>query len=192
MAHRNNATQRQGISVLAVAILLVLIAGGVGFGVYQFMPDRSAKGPTIITHTVQRGTFAYDVVERGEIESSDNIEVRCEVKAQKSSGMTILEVVDEGKMVEAGEVLVRLDASSLEQDKLQQQIKCNSQEAAMITSRNDFEAAEISKKEYVEGTFEQEEQTIQSEIFISEENLRRAQEYLNYSERLSARSYVTP
>ena len=183
---------RSGISVVAVAILLVLIAGGVGYAVFQFMPRNTTKGPTIITHTVQRGTFAYDVVERGEIESSDNVEVRCEVKAQKNSGLTILEVVDEGTLVAKGDVLVRLDASGLEQDLLQQQIKCNSQEAAMITSRNNFESAEISKKEYVEGTFRQEEQTIQSEIFIAEENLRRAQEYLNYSERLSARGYVTP
>ena len=189
---RRSYPPRYGVSVVAVAVFLVLILGGVGYGIYQVLPRKKSNGPTIITHTVQRGTFAYDVVERGEIESSDNVEVRCEVKAQKNSGLTILEVVDEGTVVKKGDVLVRLDASGLEQDLLQQQIKCNSQEAAMITSRNNYESAVISKKEYVEGTFEQEQQTIQSEIFIAEENLRRAQEYLNYSERLSARGYVTP
>lgn len=175
-----------------MAVILLLIASGVAYGVYRWMPERENQGPAIITHTIERGTFAYDVVERGEIESSANVEVRCKVKAQNKSGMTILEVVDEGTRVKEGDVIVRLDASGLEQDLLQQQIRCNSQEAAMITSRNNFEAAEIAKKEYVEGTFTQEEQLIQSEIFISEENLRRAQEYLNYSERLSSRGYVTP
>ncbi len=80
----------------------------------------------------------------------------------------------------------------LEQDLVQQQIVCNTQEAQMITSRNNYEAAQIAKMEFMEGTFYQQEQEFQSLIFIAEENLRRAQEYLAYSERLSARGYVTP
>ena len=47
MAQRNNAKYRHGISVLGVAVFLVLIAAGVGFGVYKFMPERSDNGPTV-------------------------------------------------------------------------------------------------------------------------------------------------
>lgn len=185
-------TGRRGSSIITLLIVLLVIAAGVGYAVYRWLPSKRDSGPVIISHVVQRGPFSYDVVERGEIESSRNVEVRCEVKAQKSTGMTLLEVVEEGKVVVEGEVLVRLDSSGLEQDLLQQQIKCNTQEAMMITSKNTFEAAKIAKKEYAEGTYRQEEQLIQSEILIAQENLRKAEEYLTYSERLSARGYVTP
>ena len=33
---------------------------------------------------------------------------------------------------------------------------------------------------------------MQSEVFVAEENYRRAQEYVRYSERLAAKGYVTP
>ncbi len=185
-------TNRRGASFLSVLTVLVIIGAVGAYAAYNFMPQQKKTGPVIITHTVKRKPFKYEVVERGEVESSSNVEVRCEVKAQKSSSITILEVVDEGTNVTAGDILVRLDSSGLEQDLVEQQIKCNAQEAKMITSRNNYEAAQIAKREYIEGTFYQEQQQIQSEIFIAEENLRRAEEYLAYSMRLSARGYVTP
>src|SRR5690606_8978979 len=43
----------------------------------------------------------------------------------------------------------------------------------------------------LEGAYKQEVQTIKSEIFVAEENLRRAVQYARYSERLAARGYVT-
>ncbi len=184
--------QPRGASVLPFGMILLLLALAVGIGVWRWLPSRSSRGPKAITYTVERGPFVYDVVERGEVESSSNVEVRCDVKAQKTNGVIILEVIDEGTQVEEGDILVRLDSSGLEQDLVQQQIICNSAEAQMITSRNTYEAAKIAKLEYMEGTYYQEEQTIQSEIFVAEETLRKAQEYLGYSARLSARGYVTP
>jgi multidrug efflux pump subunit AcrA (membrane-fusion protein) len=158
---------------------------------YFMMGGSREKVINVLTHRVARGQFLLDVVEEGEIESSSNVEIRCEVKTLNSSGIMLMEVVDEGTYVEAGDVLVKFDSSALEQDRIQQQILCNTAEAKMVQSKNTWEAAEIAYKEYVEGTFFQEEQTIQSEIFIAEENLRRAQEYVKYSQRLAARGYVT-
>ncbi len=188
----NGRCRRHGASVLPFGLLLLLIALCVAVGIWRWLPSRNALGPEAITYTVERGPFVYDVVERGEVESSSNVEVRCDVKAQKTNGVIILDVMAEGTQVEEGDILVRLDSSGLEQDLVQQQIICNSAEAQMVTSRNTYEAAKIAKLEYMEGTYYQEEQTIQSEIFIAEETLRKAQEYLGYSTRLSARGYVTP
>ena len=140
---------------------------------------------------VVRGPFESKVVERGEIESSSNVEVRCRVKARNGPGTAIVEAIEEGTLVEAGQVLAKLDATALEQELVQQQIACNTKEAAMIKAQNDFEAAKIAEEEYIDGTYHQEEQTIRSEILIAEEDLRKAQEYLTYSERLAARGYVT-
>lgn len=149
------------------------------------------KSPTAILHTVARTTFEHDVVERGEVESAKNVEVRCQVKARNSAGTTLLEVVEEGTYVQPGDIVAKLDSTALEQELVQQQIVCNTKKAAMINAENLFEAAKIAKQEYVEGTFHQEQQTILSEILIAEENLRKAREYVDYSERLAARGYVT-
>ena len=176
--------------MILVTVVLVLLFGAVGYGFYA-LTGRESKGPPIIKHTVARGAFQHDVVERGEVESSSNVEIRCEVKARNTGGMVILDVIDEGTYVEPGDLLVQLDSSAFEQDLVQQQIVCNTAEARMVQAKNTYAAAVISKKEYIEGTYMQEEQLIQSEIFIAEENLRRAQEYAVYSETLAARGYVT-
>ena len=182
---------RYGGTMLTLFSVLLILIGGVGLGVWKLSPKKAEQGPPAITHTVQLGLFENDVVERGEVESSSNVEVRCEVRARGGNGMTILEVVEEGTKVEKGDVLVRLDAAALEKEVVEQQIQCNSNQAAMIEARNTYEAAKIAEEEYVQGTYKQEEEQIESEIFIAEENLRRAREYLSYSQRLAARGYVT-
>jgi HlyD family secretion protein len=170
---------------MAVAILAL------GAGLRTWLPRRNAAEKKVLIAKVVKGQFQHNVVERGEVMSSSNVEIRCGVKARNTAGTALLEVVPEGTIVSEGDVIARLDATALEQETVQQRIACNTKEAAMIDAQNTYEAAEIAKKEYVEGTFFQEEQTIKSEILIAEENLRRAQEYIKYSERLAARGYVT-
>jgi len=153
-------------------------------------PSEGAS-KNLLTHLVERGEFTDVVVEQGEVESSSNVEIRCEVKTRNSQGIAIIEVIDEGTRVKPGDILFRLDSSALEQDLVQQQIIRNTSEALMIQARNESEAATIAYTEYADGVFHQEEQRLQSQLFIAEENLRRAQEYAKYSERLASRGYVT-
>jgi multidrug resistance efflux pump len=181
---------RDGSTLAWTIGVLTLISMMTATWMVSFRDDSSGR-TDILVHTVARGNFTHEVVEQGEVESAVNVEVRCEVKARNSTGTRILEVVEEGTNVKEGDLLCRLDGSGFEQELVQQQILCNSSEALMIEANNTFDAAEIGKKEYVEGTFHQEEQMIQSELFIAEENLRRAKEYVNYSQRLAARGYVT-
>ena len=96
------ATKHTGGAALSLLAVLLLIAGGVGLGVWRMSTRNRQEGPVIITHTVQRGLFENEVVERGEVESSENVEVRCEVRSRGNSGVAILEVVKEGSYVEEG------------------------------------------------------------------------------------------
>jgi multidrug efflux pump subunit AcrA (membrane-fusion protein) len=186
-----SAIARRGAAFLAIVVVLALI-GTALFAAAYYVVSRAREGPKdILTHTVKRGLFVHDVVERGEVESSRNVEIRCEVKSNNTTGTAILDVLEEGTRVQPGDVLVRLDSSALEQQRVQQQILCNTSEALLITARNEYEAAKIAKKEYEEGVFRQEEQVIQSSLFVAEETLRRAQQYALYSERLAAKGYVT-
>ncbi len=85
-ASQRKRTRRTGASFLTVLFVLLIVGGGIAYGVWNWLPSKGNQGPVIVTHVVERKPFTYDVVERGEIESSSNVEVRCEVKAQKTGG----------------------------------------------------------------------------------------------------------
>jgi multidrug efflux pump subunit AcrA (membrane-fusion protein) len=182
--------RRRGNAVLAIAAVLTIVVAAVAVGYFYFRGQRVEKVSAFVQQ-VSRSDFIHDVVEAGEIESSENVEVRCEVKSRNGTGTSILEVVPEGTMVQQGDIIVKLDSSALEQQLLQEQIILNNKEALMIQAENLWEAAKLAKTEYLEGTFKQEEQLYQAEAFVAEENLRRAQQYARYSERLAAKGYVT-
>jgi RND family efflux transporter MFP subunit len=92
---------------------------------------------------------------------------------------------------EPPDLLVRLDSSSLEDRLIQQQITCNSSEAAVTQASNNYETALIAKEEYVEGTFEQSKLTKESKIFVAKEDLRKAQDMLAFDREQLAMGYVT-
>jgi HlyD family secretion protein len=151
--------------------------------------DENA-GPRIVLHTVARDDFALTVTERGEIESAGVTEVVSEVKAKNTAGVSILKIVAEGTRVKAGDFLVELDSSLFREDRNTQQIAVNTAEALVVESRNLYETALIAKEEYLDGTYIQERQTIEGEVFVAEENLNRAKEYYTYSKRLAAKGYI--
>ncbi len=168
-----------------IAFLTICCAAG-GAAVYTMRSDA------IVDVTTQRpvvGEFFTDIVERGELESAANVELRCEVAS--SEGVRILEIVAEGTPVAAGDVVVQLDDSTLRKDLATQKIAVNTAEAAFSKATNDHAAALIALKEYELGTFVQEEQKLESELFVAEENSRRAENFLKHSRKLASRGYIT-
>lgn len=93
---------------MSMAIVVVLIASAL---TCWFWPRRSwsSSEPEPMMLTAERSDFVHDLTEQGTIESGNNVEVRCEVKSVGYLGTTILEIVPEGKMVEQGEILAKLD-----------------------------------------------------------------------------------
>jgi len=134
--------------------------------------------------------FIQEIVESGEIESSSNVEVRCEVGTGQG-GVAILEVVPEGTYVKEGDFLARLDDSGLKERRVTRQIDAEYVEAALAQSKADLENAKLELKEYESGLYREAEEKLESEEFVARENLRRAEEYLQYSENLAAKGYVS-
>jgi len=173
-------------------IFALVVLSIVGFGAWFLLADSlSAKEELPKMHKTKLGSFVHDITNNGSVESSSNVEITCRVKSDKSSGSTILKIIPEGTVVKEGDELVVLDSYPLEKEKLSQQIVCNKSEADVIQATNVYETAVIAKKEYIEGTYKQEVETIESEIFVAMENLSRAEEYLKHSQRLFAKRYVT-
>ena len=175
-----------------VTLLFVLLAAAASVGGYYWWTAQQQKksGTDAILHTVSRSDFVHQVTERGEILSSGVTEIRSEVKSKNQPGVAILRIIPEGSDVKEGDFLVELDSSALDAEYTTQQIMVNTAEALVIEARNVYETALIAQKEYVEGTYVQERQTIESEIFVAEENLNRAKEYFEYSKKLASKGYV--
>ncbi len=182
---------RRGFSKrgLLIALALATALPTMGFMIWPSLPRSSSdSGPMM--YRVERGDFIHEITERGNVESAKNVEIRCEVKAKGGGGTTILEIVSEGSIVKKGDVLVKLDSSALENDRTGQLIICSNSEALLIQANKAYETAVIAKQEYLEGQYEQAEQTTQIEIFVAQEDLSRSKEYVNYSEQLATKGYI--
>jgi HlyD family secretion protein len=189
---RRSRSTRVGGAGLTALVSLTVVTLLIGAATLWWRTGSTAgTAADELVDTVRRGDFRLEITESGEIESSGNTDVRCEVKSNNTAGTAILRIVPEGTQVKPGDFLVELDSSALEKDRIQQQIVVNTSEAILIEARSAHETAVLAKEEYVDGTFKQETEVIESEIFVAEENLRRAQEFLRYSEKLMAKGYIT-
>ncbi|MGI9474623.1 MAG: efflux RND transporter periplasmic adaptor subunit, partial [Rubripirellula sp.] len=182
---------RQG-GILAGVLVCVLLLGVVGAVGYKFFSKNKTRvsAEQLITQAANRGPFDHIVLEQGEIESSSNIEIVCEVKSRGSSGTAILWVIDEGTRVKEGDKLVELDASELDLRLKEQKIQVITAEARLATSEAQLEQAKISRQEYLEGVYKTDEKTILSDRAIAEQNLRKAKLAIQSSERLVAKGLI--
>jgi multidrug resistance efflux pump len=176
--------------------MLLLLAAGAGIalvGGWWWLSARRNDDDLetrVILHKVARDDFALTVTERGEVESAGVTDVVSEVKAKNTAGVSILKLVPEGTEVKKGDFLAQLDASLFAEERNTQQTLVNTSEALVVESRNLYETALIAKQEYLDGTYVQERQTLESAVFVAEENLNRAIEYYEYSKRLAAKGYI--
>jgi len=177
---------------LWIAAGLVLCAGA-----YAFLPKKAAPSykstlPTApLTIAAANSQFLQEVLERGEVGSSSNVDIRCQVQSKVLIGTPIIQIVQEGAYVQEGDFLVKLDDSGILGDVVQQQIACNSSRALEVEGRTDYEAAKLALEEYEAGTYLQDLGVLEGDRFVAQENMRRAEEYLRYSLKLADRGYVT-
>ncbi len=194
---RNRATalhrpvQARTGRVMTILIALLVLFGGGGYAAYRvYMPTGDAVVTGPLLQSVVRGPFDHIVLEEGEVESSSNIDVLCEVKTRGSTGTPILWVIDEGTYVTKGDKLVELDSSALETELQAQRILVSSAEAVVISSKAAVRTAEIALQEYIEGTFQTEKRAILSEIALAEQEMRKMELNLASAERLAAKGMV--
>jgi HlyD family secretion protein len=179
--------------ILSGLIVTVAIFGFLGAGGYWFWQrsQNNAVRTDLIVDKVSRGSFDHIVLEQGELESSSNVDIICQVRARTGgAGTPILWVVDEGTAVKAGDKLVELDDSAWKTALRDKRIVVIGAEAQVAAAEAAVEQAKISRQEYLEGLFETEERAIQSEMAIAEQQLRKSQLALQSSERLVARGLV--
>ena len=189
----NSRLARTRGSVLTGLLIALVVFSSLGAGGYWFWQrsQNNAVRTDLIVDRVSRGPFDHIVLEQGELESSSNVDVICQVQSRGGgAGTPILWVVDEGTAVKAGDKLVELDDSEWRTALRDKRIVVIGAEATVAAAEAAVEQAKIAREEYLEGLFETEERAIQSEMAIAEQDLRKAQLALQSSERLVARGLV--
>ncbi len=187
-------------AIAAGAILAVLLMAGI-LHVAGSRDDAQVGA----TFPVRRGPLVINVTESGTIQSRERVLVKSEVEGRT----TILWLVPEGTHVRQGDILVELDASALEDSKLDQQIRVHNADAAYIRSRETLEItrnqaeadvaraeleyrfAQLNLTKYLEGEYPQELQRAEADITLANEELQRAIDKRNWSERLADEGYIT-
>jgi len=189
--------------------ILVIIAALLVVGAVAALVEwRTAKGSPagdLPTFIVKRGPLVISVPESGTIKPREQVILKSEVEGRT----TILSLVKEGTAVKKGDVLVELDASSLLDQKIDQQIMVQNAEAAFIKASEDLAVAEnqaksdVDKatltlefakqdlKKYLEGEYPNQLKDTQARITLAQEEITRAQETLKWSTRLYEEKYIS-
>ena len=191
--------------VPAAIIVLLLI----GITVVAFNHSRSKEILTgdVPSFAVKRGPLRISVTESGTIQAREQIILKSEVEGRT----TILFLVEEGTVVEEGELLVELDSSRLLDERIDQQIRVQNGEAAFIRAREnlavaenqaesdidraeltlDFAKQDLRKYVDVEGEYQNQRKEIESRITLAKEELQTSEEKLKWSKELYKKEYIS-
>jgi HlyD family secretion protein len=187
--------------------LLLLVAFGAVLALAAWASERfSSDDPEFAanyrTFEAVRGPLEITVVEQGNMESTSNVDIRCEVEGGRigsggggggsgGPGTQIIWIYKEGEFVSQGEKIVELDPSGLKQQEIEQQIAYENARQLLITANNTLDAAKIAVDEYMHGTYPKELELVDAEITVAKENMRRAEEYAKYSKKLYEKGFQT-
>lgn len=171
------------LRLFSVVLILAAILGAASF----LRPSGESQADLdVMTYVVSPSDLAVTVTENGTVESSNNKEIKCMVKG----GSTVLWVIETGTIVQPGDVLVRLDQSQIEDNILERQISYENALANKITAESNVAVAEKSITEYLEGTYIEERQTIEKEIFDARQAVTEARLKFESAQRMVTRGLL--
>lgn len=187
----------------AWAILAAVVVAAAALGARWTHRGGDTAAPA--EFAVARGPLAITLTESGSVQSRERVIVRSEVEGRS----TVLSLVDEGKYVKEGELLVELDSSALEESRVEQQIRVENAESLMIQSRESLEVtrnqakanvedaelalkfAHIDLEKFEKGEYVQQLSQADADITIAREELQRAEDKLDWSKKLANQGYLT-
>ncbi len=116
-------------------ILLAAIAGIAWGGLREDGWFRGEPTVDVLGATVQRGPLRVSVMQRGNLGAKNSARVVAELEGRNQ----IIWLIDEGKSVVAGELVVELDSAALEDRIVEQSIKLDGIQAELTKSEQELE-----------------------------------------------------
>lgn len=189
--------------IFIIAVIFVLIAI-MGLAKIKLSKEGSVSSD-LATFEIVRGPLTISVIESGTIRAREQIIIKNEVEGRTS----IIYLIPEGTLVKKGELLVELDASTLEDNKIDQEIDVQKTGASHINAKENLAVVENQAKsdkdlakltlkfanqdlnKYLEGEYPNELRKAEAEITLAKEDLTRAQDTNEWSTRLFNEKYIS-
>ncbi|MFP4145037.1 MAG: efflux RND transporter periplasmic adaptor subunit [Phycisphaeraceae bacterium] len=197
---RKKWTWRSGL--LAAAVLVVLVATGATLSLQASGDEGVTDMPLSPVH---RGSLVISVSEAGTIKAREQEVIKNEVEGRS----TIIYLVDEGAHVEDGELLVELDSSQLENEKVSQQISVQNADAAHVRAKEnlavvqnqakadvaqaklDLQFAREDLTKYLDGDYPREKSEADRRIALAEQEYNLAQDQAKGARDLYEKKYIS-
>jgi len=148
---------------------------------------RSRQIGSELAHAITRGDVIVAVTEQGILESSENTEIKNEVRGRS----TVTWVIEGGTEVKPGDELVRLDTQVIDDAISERSKYAHWSRSAAERSKADVERAKLAVPEYLEGRYRAELMTLEKDLAIAESNLRTERNLRDHAKMMAERGYVS-
>lgn len=181
--HRRKSGRRWARFWLTFGVIAVAAPSAV------LIPDylASHNADPRLTHTISRGDLLVTVTEQGTLESSNNTEIKCEVR-----GFNVVTwVIEGGTYVEPGDELVRLDTKRILEEASLGKTNSFIARATYEQTKAEVAKAEIAIDAYLKGRYRTQLKSLEKQLAVAQRNLLAAQTMLQHSKTLFKQGYVT-
>ncbi|HSW02415.1 MAG TPA: HlyD family efflux transporter periplasmic adaptor subunit [Sedimentisphaerales bacterium] len=187
----------------------VFLAGAVVVSAFSVAILRRGLGETAVwegpTALAERGPLTINIMESGTIHPREQIIIRNDLERDAK----IKFIVDEGKQVKQGELVVELDVTNLEQFLVERRIRVQTAESSLVYAQEnlkvvenqgqaDIEQAELTYKfaqqdlqKYIDGEFPRLVKAAEAKITLAAQELSRAREMHEWSRKLFEEKYLS-
>jgi HlyD family secretion protein len=187
------------------AVVIVLLAAGAVVAWREVSTGGSSVDNSVPTFVARRGPLTISVLESGTIKAKEQLILKSEVEGRTS----IIFLIDEGTRVKKGDVLVELDASSMQDQKIDQEISVQNADAAFISARerlavaknqaqSDIDVAELTLTfakqdldKYIQGEYPNQLKAAEEEVTLRKQELTVAEQRYEWSQKLAAEEYIS-
>ncbi|MFL2869122.1 MAG: efflux RND transporter periplasmic adaptor subunit [Pirellulaceae bacterium] len=181
----NESYSRRGLIQFVIGALIVGVIGTSAVLMLNTETENEATG--ILTHTVTSGPFFVSVTEQGALASSDNTEIKCQVRGRN----TVTWVVPSGSVVKEGDELVRIDTKVIEENVSLQRTNVHEATATLAETQADLNKARISVDAYLEGEYKEQSQRLTANLEVAQANLISANKQYENARKLFRQGVIT-
>lgn len=166
-------------------LAIVLLAVAASAATLIFGAKSSPELAPYLTHRITRGDLTVTVTAKGILESSENVEIKNEVRGQS----TVTWVIESGTEVQPGDELVSLDTQVIDDAVAERSKYAHWSRSAAQRSEANVKRAELAIPQYEEGVYPSQLMELEKDLAIAQSNLRTAQNMLNHAMTMFENGY---
>lgn len=181
--------------ILPLAALLFL--GGPALAWFFFFRGPQVR-TDLVTYKVEYKDLQLKIVERGSLEAMESHDVKCEVKTGSRGAPKIKWVVDNGKEVKKGDLLVEIDDSYILEQRDAKRIERDKAEADKIAAEQlhpvkmkAIELAKQNQEKWIKGDFLQQLHDYEGQILVAKSIVQQQQDRADWAARMVKKGYMT-